>query len=186
MKVLVIPEDQTLDRYIVQPIIEAMFQELGIKARIEVLPEPRLRGTGDALDRETIAGIVRDNPMEDLFLLIIDRDCDRMRNEAQARQRAEEHPEKLIACLALQEVEVWMLALYKETLDVRFSEVREECDPKERFADRLLDRLGRGGPGQGRKAAMRALKGKWQSLRDTCPELRALQSEIAAWRTMNE
>lgn len=184
MKVLVIPEDQQLDQYIVKPVVEALFDDLGLRARVAVLPEPRLRGASEALDREVVDGIVRDNPMEDLFLLIVDRDCDRRNHEALAKQRESERTSKLIACLAWQEVEVWMLALYKDQLGVRFTEVRAECDPKERFAEPLLDQLGREGPGQGRKHAMRALSGKWQSLRGTCPELSQLAAAIVARITL--
>lgn len=184
MKVLVIPEDQQLDQYILKPVLEMLFADLGLKARLSILPEPRLRGATAALDRDIVGGIVRDNPMEDLFLLIVDRDCNRTNHEALAKQRQLEHPKKLIACLAWQEVEVWMLALYKDRLGVSFTEVRAECDPKERFADPLLNELGREGPGQGRKNAMRALRKKWQSLRGTCPELNELAATIDAWNTL--
>ena len=182
MNVLIIPEDQELDRYIVKPVIEALFDDLEITARIDVLPEPRLRGTSDALDPDLIAQIIADNPMEDLFLLIIDRDCNRENNEERARQRVSKHAEKLIACIAVQEVEVWLLALYKAKLDVkRFQDVRAHCDPKERWAVPLLDDLGFQGPGRGRKRAMQALAKNWRSLRNTCTELRELQGEIKTW-----
>ena len=141
MKVLIIPEDQELGRYVVSPIVEAMFRDLKIPARIDVLPEPRLRRTGNALDSTVVARIVADNPMIDLFLLIVDCDCDRKNNSSKARQRQAEQADKLLACIALQEVEVWMLALYKEQLDAPFSEVRRHCDPKERWAQSLLHNL---------------------------------------------
>ena len=44
MKVLVIPEDQVLDQFVVKPIVEALFADLGQPAQVTVLPEPRLRG----------------------------------------------------------------------------------------------------------------------------------------------
>ncbi len=182
MKVLIIPEDQELDRYIVKPVVEALFADLGVPASVNVLPEPRLRGAGEALDKDTVASIVRDNPMEDLFLLIVDRDCNREQHEAKAAQRLAEHAGKLLACLAVQEVEVWLLALYKDRLKVTFTEVRKDPDPKERWAEPLLKELGSEGPGRGRKAAMRALSGKWRSLHDTCPELLDLQRRIQAWQ----
>jgi hypothetical protein len=90
VKVLIIPEDQELDRYIVKPVIEAMFAELGLKGRVDVLPEPRLRGATQALDRNIVAEIVRENPMIDLFLLIVDADCDREGNHERAAARAAE------------------------------------------------------------------------------------------------
>jgi hypothetical protein len=181
MKVLVIPEDQELDRYIVKPVVEALFADLEIPARVEVLPEPRLRGATDALDPSMVEAIVRDNPMEDLFLLIVDRDCNRQRNEDKARMRESEHAGKLIACVAIQEVEVWMLALHRDALAGSMSAIREHCDPKEEWAEPLLTSLGTDGPGRGRKRAMRAIKGRWRSLRSTCNELEALQERIRAW-----
>lgn len=98
---------------------------------------------------------------------------------AAARQR--EHEGKLIACLARQEVEVWMLALHADRLNARFADVRAHCDPKEAWAEPLLDELGRDGPGRGRKRAMRALAGNWRSLRSRCPELGALQAAVSAF-----
>jgi hypothetical protein len=128
-----------------------------------------------------IRGIVRDNPMEDLFLLVVDRDCDRNHAEARAAVIQAEHANKLIRCLAFQEIEVWMLALHADGLDTRLPEIRQHCDPKERWAEPLLNGLGTEGPGAGRKKAMRALQGQWRSLRDRCVELKSLQEEIAVW-----
>jgi hypothetical protein len=183
VKVLIVPEDQALDQYIVKPVVQAMLDDEGIPARVDVLPEPRLRGTSMALNPGVIADIVAKNPMIDLFLLIVDRDCNRERNEEQAAARQEEHPGKLIACLAHQEIEVWMLALYDGRLGgVRWAEVRRHCDPKEQWADPLLDRLGREGPGHGRKRAMRELAGNWRSLKTRCPELSELQKAVRAFR----
>ena len=182
MKVLVIPEDQTHDQYIIKPVIEALFADLQLPARVNVLPEPRLRGYTQALDPDMIGGIVRDNPMEDLFLLLVDRDCDRNHAEAKAAAIQKEHATKLICCLAIQEIEVWMLALHADSLDAPLSEIRRHCDPKERWAEPLLKRLGMDGPGAGRKKAMRALQGQWRSLRDRCNELKSLQDQVDVWR----
>lgn len=181
MKVLVVPEDQAVDQYIVKPVVEALFQDLGVRARVDVLREPRLRGASTALAPAMIARIVEENPMEDLFLLVVDRGCDREGNEAKAAARQAEHEGKLIACLAHQEIEVWMLALHDERVAAPWAEVRAECDPKERFAEPLLRALGRDGPGAGRKKAMRALSGNWRSLRSKCPELKGLQDAVRAF-----
>jgi hypothetical protein len=75
-----------------------------------------------------------------------------------------------------------MLALYKDKLNTGFSEVRKECDPKERWAEPLLKELGTDSPGRGRKAAMTRLAGLYRSVRDTCPELGELEARISAWR----
>lgn len=67
MKVLIIPEDPTHDRFVLKPVVERLFEDLGRAARVEVLAEPHLRGVDQALDRETVQGIVADNPMIDLY-----------------------------------------------------------------------------------------------------------------------
>ncbi len=183
MKVLIIPEDQALDQYIVKPVVEAMLNDAEIPSRVDVIAEPRLRGASEALDAKVIDTIIKNNPMVDLFLLIVDRDCNRERNEERAEARQREHEGKLLACVAHQEVEVWMLALYADRLDVTgFAEVRQECDPKERWAEPLLRGFGGSGPGKGRKRAMSALKGSWRSLAGRCPELLALQMSVRARR----
>jgi len=130
VKVTIIPEDQALDRYIVKPVIEAMFASLERRARVEVLPEPRLRGASQALNPEMVAAIVRNYPMEDLFLLLVDRDCNREGNEARAARLEQDHAGKLIAALAWQEVEVWLLALYKDQIEVTQKSSKKESRPR--------------------------------------------------------
>lgn len=181
MKVLIIPEDQTHDGFILQPIVEAIFESLAIPARVGVLPEPRLRGASYALDAEIIRSIVADNPMVELFLLLVDRDCDRQRHVDKAAARVAEHEGRLLACLAKQEVEVWMLALHRGQLSASWAEIRAHCDPKEAYADPLLASLGTDGPGGGRKKAMRALSGNLRTLLSLCEELDSLKATLSGW-----
>lgn len=100
MRVLIIPEDPTLDRHVLQPIVERIFQDLQRSARVEVLTDPHLSGVDQALARGTIAEIMQDNRMIDLFLLIVDRDCDRLGNSTKAAARQQEHPAKVLATVA--------------------------------------------------------------------------------------
>lgn len=183
MRVLVIPEDQHTDQFIVKPVLEALFADLGKPARVVVLPEPRLRGAEDALDQELIGEIVRENAaMTDLFVLVVDRDCNRQKHEEKASARESESTAagaRFVACLAIQEIECWLLALYEqEEIGASWSEVREHCDPKEAYAEPLLDGLGHVGPGGGRKAAMRRLSGHWKRLLSRCPEVGDLRTRI--------
>lgn len=182
MKVLVIPEDPTLDQYILKPIVEALFADLGRKARIEVLKDPHLRGTSEALDPEMVARIVEENPMEDLFLLMVDRDGDRLGNSRQALARELDHPQRLIACLAVEEVEVWMLALHRGALQAPWPEIRAHHDPKEHYAEPFLrQQEWLMQVGHGRKRAMRELGAQWRSLLTVCPELEELRLRLRAW-----
>jgi hypothetical protein len=182
VKVLIIPEDPTLDQYILKPIVERICADHGLRARVDVLRDPHLRGVAQALDRDIVAGIIRDNPMEDLLILMIDRDCDRLGNTTKTATRLEEHPDHLLACLACQEVEVWMLALHREKLGIPWNEVRSDCDPKERFADPFIAAQGWSTEvGRGRKKAMRELGSAWKGLLQVCPELGELHQRIGAW-----
>jgi hypothetical protein len=104
----------------------------------------------------------------------------RTKNVEKAAARVAEHSNKLIACLAVEEVEVWLLAVHRENLNAGWLEVRAECDPKERFAEPLLNMLGRDSPGRGRKGAMRGLGAKWKGLLELCPEIKALKTSIAS------
>ncbi|HJT98744.1 MAG TPA: hypothetical protein VJ696_10560 [Rhodanobacteraceae bacterium] len=179
MKVLIIPEDQTLDGFIAKPVVAAIFADLGIRARVDVLPEPRLRGASHALDQAMVASIVRENPMTDIFILIVDRDCDRDGHVRKAAARMDEHADRLVACLATEELEVWMLALHRNAIDTPWREIRGHCDPKERWATPLLLALGTGGPGGGRKNAMSALGGQLRTLLALCDELQELRNRLA-------
>lgn len=181
MKVLVIPEDPVLDEHILKPIVEQLIADLEITARVEVLQDPRMRGSSYALDPATIAGVVEDNPMVDLFLLIVDRDCDREGHTAKAAAIAAQHSGKLLACVAREEVETWALALHRSELPESWNVVRADCDPKERYFEPLVRRKQWRGPGGGRKRAMKDLGPAFRGLLQVCSELAVLRTDIAAW-----
>lgn len=181
MKVMVIPEDPTLDQYILLPIVKQLFEDLGRSARISVLSNPRLKGVAQALDKDVLRDIVQTNRMIDLFLVLVDRDAEEKRH-AVAQARSAEHPGKLFVCLAVEEVEVWMLAVHRDSLGAPWKTIREERDPKERFAYPFLaDRAPPLSLGNGRAWAMRPLGQKWRGVLDVCPELQELKDTLTAW-----
>ena len=183
MKVLVIPEDPTLDQYVLKPVVEHIFRDLKRSARVFVLQDPHLRGFSEALARKTIGRILDERPMIDLFLLIVDRDCvDGRQTQLDARvAQATDSGKSMLGCLAIEEVEVWALALHRSELP-RWSDVRADCHPKEKYFDPLVrEKKWQEGPGKGRASAMTALSGNWRSLKSLCPELQQLQDAIAAW-----
>jgi len=186
VKVLVIPEDPALDQYILKPIVERIFADLGKTPRIQVLSRPRLRGVAQALDSNIVADIVQTYPMVDLFLVMVDRDGDTRRpDRAKAVEGTQPH---LFVCLAIEEVEVWMLAAHREKLSDSWSEIRAEPHPKERFAHPFLAKYAPkpdAGPGEGRAWAMRDLGGgRWKGLLSTCEELQQLEQRLGEWLTM--
>jgi hypothetical protein len=178
VKVLVVLEDPTLDQYIVKPIVEKMFDSLSQTAQVDVLTNPYMRGVKDVFDQ--IDGIVEDNPV-DLFLIVIDRDCDRENHTEKLRIRVERHEETMVGCLAREEVEVWMLAA-QNNLPASWGEIRRHCDPKEHFAEPWLAANGftSADVGHGRKRAMQALPTNFKRVLSRCDELRELSAELRA------
>lgn len=184
MKVLVIPEDPTLGQYILKPIIGQILTDIGARSpRIEVLTNPRLRGVAQALDPSVVDEIVEDNPMIDLFLVLIDRDGNKNRQSwADALER---NHGNLFCCLAIEEIEVWMLAVHRESLADRWSDIRAEHHPKERFAIPFLEeRFPALGVGEARRAAMREVGKRWRGVLQVCPELEELKRRLNAQRIM--
>lgn len=187
MKVLLIPEDPTLDQYILKPVVTQLFADLGRAPRVEVLARPRLRGVAQALNAAILADVVATYPMVDLFLVLVDRDGDERRH-AQAAAREAEQPGRLLVCLAVEEVEIWMLALQAGSkLGKPWREVRRETSLKERFARPFLATHAPGlAPGEGRVWAMRGLGGQWKGVCRRCPELAELRQRVGEWLLARE
>jgi hypothetical protein len=80
LRVLIIPEDPTLDQYILKPVIKAMLEAVGRpQANVQVCVDPLLRSVEQAMRWERISEIIDQYPLVDLFLLIVDRDGDKDR-----------------------------------------------------------------------------------------------------------
>lgn len=182
MKALVIPEDPTLDQYILKPIVERLFGDLERKVRVEVLSNPRLHSVEQALDQRILEDIVATYRMFDLFLVLVDRDGDAEARPSRARAREASFEGRLLVCLAIEEVEVWMLALHRERVPAPWRDVRAEPHPKERYAEPFLAaHAPRLSVGRGRKWAMRNVGREWKGLLEICPELAELKDRIATW-----
>jgi hypothetical protein len=178
VKVLLVLEDPTHDRYVVQPIVERMLATLSIPARVEVLTDPHPRGVDQALDPTWLGDVIDIHPMIDWFLLVVDRDCDRTHNERRAADREGEQGGRLVTCVAHQEVEAWMLAL-QDDVGVPWPKLRADCDLKERYAEPYLRRKGWGTDvGKGRKRAMERLAGQYKRLLSLCSELAELERRL--------
>jgi hypothetical protein len=184
MKVLVIPEDRTLDEDILLPVVRHIFRDLGRTATVSILADPHLRGVSQALDKDIFSEIIELYPMVDLFLLILDRDCDEGRHyKVESRViQARESGRTMVGCLAIEEVEVWALALHRRELSVPWNEVRGHCHPKEAYFEPFVRQKNwLETKGRGRSAAMRALSGNWRSLKAVCDEIGNLQDRLATW-----
>ena len=185
MKVLVIPENPTLDQHILKPVVVQIFKELNRKARIEVLQDPHLSGVEEALDSTILGEILRDNRMIDLFLLMVDRDGIERREQAVQQRVADAaaYGRTMIGCLAIEELEVWALALHKREInDDWHTKVRRELNPKEIYFEPFVrQKKWLASVGNGRVPAMRDLRRRWDSLKSLCPEVQVLVDQVREW-----
>lgn len=188
--VLIIPEDFRKDQYLLKPIVEKMFVDMGVTARVQVCRDPLLGGVGEALKWDRIQEIIdRYRGMTRVFLLIVDRDCDENR-----RAKLDGIKEKADTYLqgtnshflvedARQEVEVWLLAgISPLPKGWAWKGIRSECHPKEAYYDKLAAQRGLlSAPYEGRDKLAREAAGNYARIRKLCPEdVGALHDRVAA------
>lgn len=187
MNVLVIAEDFVKDEHVLLPIVSAMMSELGKdRAKIKVCKDPRFHGTGEALKWEFIEqAIDRHRGMIDLFLLCVDRDgnvnrravLDGLENQAKMKLGIDRY---FLAENAWQEIEVWLLAGHDLPDDWKWSDIRDEPHPKERYYIPFAESRGvLDFPGEGRgKLAIEAAK-RYRTIKSKCREdVATLESRI--------
>lgn len=187
MNVLVIPEDFRKDQYIVKPIVEAMLEAVGRpRAKVRVCMDPLLGGVDQALNWAEIHSIIdRYRGMVHLFLLLVDRDGVETRRQGLysiERRATEKLPDGrvLLAENAWQELEVWVLAGHELPRVWRWTDVRSELHPKERYFEPFAgNRELSDEPGGGRKTLAREAASNYQRIRRLCPEdIQVLEGRI--------
>lgn len=176
LNVLVIPEDFRKDQYMLKPIVEAMFRNIGRpNARIRVCQDPLLGGISEALKKENIESIVKRYGMVDIFLLCVDRDGDTNRrnklNNMQTYALSKLSNKLFIAENAWQEIEVWVLAGHNLPNTWRWNDIRSDPNPKENYFlpySQHRDLFEQ--PHQGRKILADEAAKEYKRIRQRCPE----------------
>jgi hypothetical protein len=189
MNVLIIAEDDRNDRYILEPLINAMFRRLK-RPRIQVDTHLFRNGGWDVVKQwETIRGIIEINRPTDLFLFCVDRDGHEMRrgilDALEEKARSVLSPPRLfLAEHAWQEVEVWALAGIDWRLKPKWTwdAIRSERDPKEHYFEPIVKARGLlDSPGRGRAILGTEAARNYAKIRRNCPELRDLEERIRQW-----
>ena len=169
-----------------KPIVAALMDSAGKKAKVRVCCDPLLGGVSQAMKWSRLHDIIRRyEGMIDLFLLCVDRDGEEHRREALTKleTRAKEVlpvTKYFLAENAWQELEVWVLAGHKN-LPSKWSwqTIREERDPKEIYfmpyskSRNLLNE-----PGEGRKTLGREAARQFDRIAQLCPEVSELQQRV--------
>ena len=193
MNVLIIAEHDRNDRFILQPLVTAMFRQLK-RPRIRADTHVIRNGGWDVVKQwETIHAIIERNRPTDLFLLCVDRDGHEPRRgildtlEAKARQVLNP-PRLFLAENAWQEVEVWALAGIDWRLKPKWiwDTIRSERDPKERYFEPIVKARGlTESPGRGRRELGEEAARNYAKVRQNCPEVRDLEERIRLWVEAN-
>ena len=98
---------------------------------------------------------------------------------SRATARELEHKNRILSALAVEELETWMLALDRGSLEVAWAAARQHCDPREACAEPFLASSGWSTElGRGRKRAMRDLCQGWKGLLSACPEIADLKEGL--------
>lgn len=178
-KVLVIPEDPTHNGYILKPLVECIFVDLGKpNAKVTVLTNPRLQGYNQAV--QAIKGDLSDRyGFWDLWLFIPDAD----RASPDAMEHLEndlkEKSVRLICCPAQPEVEIYACVAFRDELKAGWQEARKSKHMKEEYFEPLLKM--HGDPrraGGGRDLMINESLSNLKLLYRLCPELEKLKQRI--------
>jgi hypothetical protein len=176
-RVLVIPEDQTYNGYILKPIVERMLTELGkSQAHVVILPNPKLNGYPHAVS--AIRGDLVDRYRHfDLWLFL--PDADRASNLEQLENDLAARNVHLFCCAAQPEVEAWLLAGHRDELPIPWPDVRQHPRLKEDVFEPFLKQFGDPrSTGGGREILTRETLAKYRGLLSVCPELAELEDRL--------
>jgi len=180
-KVLVVPEDPTLNGHILKPLAEALLGDAGKpNAKVKVLDNPRIQGYAHAVRAIRSDDLHASYAFYDLWLFFPDADRakpDAMEDlEANSRSRGI----SLLCCPAQPEVEIYACLAFREELDQTWNTVRNHPRMKEEVFEPLLAKHGHPRrPGRGRDLMiMRSLR-NLPRLLQLCPETKHLRDRIA-------
>ena len=192
--VIVIPEDCS-DMDMLKPIVSAMIKNLGSpRAKIQVYKPSVFKGISQVLQLKNINKIIdRYETEADLILLCVDRDGDphtqaKLANLEEKVNKKLGHNQKLkifLAENAYQEIEVWVLAGFKEFLDSKdfaWQEIIDERDPKDKyFIPFSKEKEYFDYPNDGRQELAKEAARNYHRICKMCPEVARLEKKIKDW-----
>jgi hypothetical protein len=177
LRILVIPEDPTLNGYILKPLVERIMAEVGKpNARVQLLTNPKLDGYDHAR-----RAIREELPLRyghfDLWLFL--PDADKASGLEPLERELVQRGITLFCCAACPEVEAWLLAGHRDKLSCGWREIITHPRLKEEVFEPFL--AGHGHPrraGGGREVLMREALQNYRGLLELCPELKELEARL--------
>ena len=174
MRVLIIPEDDRKDQYILNPIFSQLLRSIGKpRAHIRVCQDPRLGGIVEAMKLDRISEIVeRYKGMMDIFILCVDRDGEEGRRQRLDQIEAEFGDVRVfLAENAWEELETWVLTGLDLPAHWNWRTVRAEIQVKEQYFEPLVAQPNLSDkPGGGREPLAEEASRRINAIRQKCPE----------------
>lgn len=174
MRVLIVPEDSRIDKYILKPLFEALFRSIGKpRAHISVCEDPVLGSVEEALKSSSVAAVTsRYRGKIHIFILCVDRDGKKGRRRRLDQIESEFGGYRvLLAENAWEELETWVLAGLTLPDAWNWRDVRAEVQVKERYFEPLARQRGISNtPGGGRSLLGPEAAGRIDAIRRKCPE----------------
>lgn len=166
-RVLVIPEDPTLNGYILKPLTKAIVAAAGKPAaKVTVLTNPRLRGYDQAV-RAIRTNLAERYRHMDLWLFFPDADKAKDDTTRSLEEKRAVQGTGLLCCPAQPEVEIYACAAFRNDIPERWEDVRAHKHGDPRRA------------GGGRDRMVEATLQNLPLLFQLCPELQDLRDRIA-------
>ncbi len=179
-RVLVIPEDPTLNGYILKPLTKAIVAAAGKPAaKVTVLANPRLRGYDQAV-RAIRTNLAERYRHMDLWLFFPDADKAKDDTTRSLEEKRAVQGIGLLCCPAQPEVEIYACAAFRNDIPERWDDVCAHPRMKEEIFQPLLQK--HGDPrraGGGRDRMVEATLQNLPLLFQLCPELQDLRDRIA-------
>ena len=174
MKVLIIPEDFRKDQYLLKPLFNKLFEDIGLRrTRVRVCQDPLLGGVVEALKSERIQEVIdQHRGMVDLFILCVDRDGVLGRQVRLEQIETEFGGDPVfLAENAWEEIETWALAGLGLLHNWTWADIRAEVRVKKTYFEPLAEARGvADGPGGGRKALGEQAARNVRTIRQKCTE----------------
>lgn len=186
-KVVIACENHLNDRYILEPVVTAALQAIGVASpRVTTITNPQMSGFTTLLSN-VCAIIHRYHKTVSALVIAFDLDGedgqdgrpDRLVRVSNKLASCDSEAQNVVLLGCQMEAEVYAIWGHRAATGASWAEIRAERDPKEFYFDALLNQRDALTVDGGRTRLMRAsLKAGWSSLRGGCLELEALEHDL--------
>lgn len=181
MNVLILPENSDHDPHMLEPLLKAMFKQLGKpQANVRICRDASFKGITTALNRTNLDEVFqRSDYLNPVYILVVDRDGVEGRETGVEGFRKSFGKPSFFATCAVEEMETWLLAGCKLNSQWHWKQVRAEIKISEGFFKRhvLAEGLSQTA-GEGRQILGKQAAANLPAILAKCDELKTLATQL--------